>query len=297
MPKNKRNNRSLIPHIEVIKRYLDGESCVKISKIAKISPVGIIEILKRNGISRREKRIAEFLKRKYDYDAIINDYKNGMFLCHVANKYNTGASHILKILKGNGIKSRGFEGIRKGLEHHFWKGGKSHDRDGYIIEKRGRTHRIKMEEVIGRKLNHWEDVHHIDGDKKNYNLDNLVVIPSREHIRFHTLLRQTNLGINRENFEKFCREESELIWRFTRKDLIKLCIENNISLVGINRRKRIEKKCRIKKCNIISYTTKGFCSKHYQRFMAKKRGYWKSGRGNMNYLGKFTREKNLLKII
>ena len=223
----------------------------------------------------------------------VADYKNGMFLIDVAKKYKTGSSCILKIIKNGGIKSRGSEGIKKGKYHHWWKGGKTNDKDGYIIQKEGRTHRIVFENNIGRKLKHWEDIHHINGDKKDFNIDNLVLMPSREHIRFHIFLRQLNYKINKENLEKFCRKESKFIWRITRDDLIKICNEQNIKLVSINKRKKIKKRCRIKKCDIINYTTKGFCSKHYQRYVAKKRGYWLSSRGRKSlFYGKYQREKN-----
>src|SRR3990167_7990914 len=88
--KGNRQNRSLIFHTEVIKRYLEGESSVKISRVAGISATGIIRILKHNNIPRREKEIAEKLKRKYPHEKIIEDYKNGIFLCEVAKKYNIG---------------------------------------------------------------------------------------------------------------------------------------------------------------------------------------------------------------
>ena len=281
---NNRSNRSLIPHNEVIKRYLKNESSLKISKIAGISYTGVIGILKRNGIKRRKGT------KKYDYKIITKDYEDGMFIVDIAKKYNTDSSNIIRILKYENIKLRG---KRKGFEHPFWKGGKTYDKDGYIIQKEGRTHRIVFENNIGRKLKHWEDIHHINGDKKDFNIDNLVLMPSREHIRFHIFLRQLNYKINKENLEKFCRKESKFIWRITRDDLIKICNEQNIKLVSINKRKKIKKRCRIKKCDIINYTTKSFCSKHYQRYVAKKRGYWLSSRGRKSlFYGKYQREKN-----
>lgn len=47
-------------------------------------------------------------------------------------------------------------------------------------------HRIVAEEKLGRKLNPGEVVHHIDGDKRNNDPDNLMVFPSqKEHIEWH----------------------------------------------------------------------------------------------------------------
>jgi len=47
-------------------------------------------------------------------------------------------------------------------------------------------HRIVAEKVLGRKLKRGETVHHIDGNKKNNTVSNLVVFPNqRKHAAFH----------------------------------------------------------------------------------------------------------------
>lgn len=57
----------------------------------------------------------------------------------------------------------------------------------YIESKKdGYVHRIAAERKIGRKLKSKEIVHHIDGNKKNNSLDNLMVFNSRAaHISYH----------------------------------------------------------------------------------------------------------------
>ncbi|MEI8142846.1 MAG: HNH endonuclease signature motif containing protein [Chitinophagia bacterium] len=51
------------------------------------------------------------------------------------------------------------------------------------------THRIVMEEMIGRKLLPGEVVHHIDEDKRNNNPSNLMLFASQaEHAAHHKLL-------------------------------------------------------------------------------------------------------------
>lgn len=48
------------------------------------------------------------------------------------------------------------------------------------------AHRVAAEEVLGRPLRPGEVVHHIDGNKRNNNPDNLMVFPSQaEHARWH----------------------------------------------------------------------------------------------------------------
>ncbi len=81
----------------------------------------------------------------------------------------------------------------KSEEHPRWNGGKigSHqggyirmlkpnhpntDTCGYIFE-----HRFVMEKHIGRYLENQEDVHHINGDTSDNNLENLELLSHGEH--------------------------------------------------------------------------------------------------------------------
>lgn len=60
----------------------------------------------------------------------------------------------------------------------------------YCIDENGKAKivsypRILMEEKLGRPLEPYEDVHHIDNDKTNNSLDNLSVIVHGEHQSLH----------------------------------------------------------------------------------------------------------------
>ena len=46
-------------------------------------------------------------------------------------------------------------------------------------------YRLRMEEVLGRKLSRTEQVHHIDGNPLNDELDNLEVVSLAEHNKIH----------------------------------------------------------------------------------------------------------------
>ena len=61
----------------------------------------------------------------------------------------------------------------------------------YCIEDDGTTKvisypRILMEQKLGRPLEPYEDVHHIDGNKLNNSLSNLEVILHGDHQRLHS---------------------------------------------------------------------------------------------------------------
>lgn len=53
----------------------------------------------------------------------------------------------------------------------------------YINGKQVREHRWIMEQHLGRQLERWEHVHHIDGDHLNNTLENLEVLSNADHQR------------------------------------------------------------------------------------------------------------------
>jgi len=101
-------------------------------------------------------------------------------------------SHTLKKMFSEGKIKR-----RKGKDHPSWKGGRfiastgyvstkceGHPRQsefGYVLE-----HILVMEKSICRYLTKEEVVHHIDGNKSNNSLDNLMLFKNdSDHRKFH----------------------------------------------------------------------------------------------------------------
>lgn len=80
--------------------------------------------------------------------------------------------------------------------HYSWKGGIRLDKGyrtistpnhpnanncGYVQE-----HRLVVEKSIGRFLDPMEVVHHLDGDRSNNKLSNLLLVENKkEHIKYH----------------------------------------------------------------------------------------------------------------
>jgi hypothetical protein len=81
---------------------------------------------------------------------------------------------------------------KRGPAHWHYRGGKSHDANGYVtITSKGhvgtgrREHRVVMERYLKRSLNRDEIVHHRDGDKTNNAIENLEVMTRAAHGKHH----------------------------------------------------------------------------------------------------------------
>lgn len=80
-------------------------------------------------------------------------------------------------------------------ENHFaWKGGRR-EFEGYVwIRTPGcdeiQEHRHVMQEAVGRSLESWEHVHHMDGNGLNNDPSNLILLTNSEHQKLHAAMRR-----------------------------------------------------------------------------------------------------------
>ena len=83
----------------------------------------------------------------------------------------------------------------RGENHFAWKGGFSINKNGYkVFENKGvkngnriEEHRLVMENYLGRKLLSSEIVHHINHNKLDNRVENLVLVTRAEHIKIHDI--------------------------------------------------------------------------------------------------------------
>lgn len=99
-----------------------------------------------------------------------------------------------KILEENGRKTR----IQPIIGLDNYRGGIRKDGKGYhFLRKKIREHRKVVSDFIGRQINRKEVVHHIDENKLNNNLSNLVLFKhTNAHTRFHLFIKRHNLNGN-----------------------------------------------------------------------------------------------------
>lgn len=73
-------------------------------------------------------------------------------------------------------------------------------------------HRIVMEEWLCRKLNRHEDVHHINGNKKDNRLENLLLCSRKEHRSFHPS-KLKGVRLSAEHRSKLSAHHKSKDWR------------------------------------------------------------------------------------
>jgi len=122
-----------------------------------------------------------------------------------------------------GIKKPQISGENSGR----WGGGRYISSDGYEMvkcenefhssgrQKYKKAHILIVEESLGRELNTQrgymgEQIHHVDGDKLNNSLDNLVLCKdTREHRNLHCQLEKISLELVREGVIVFDHTKKE----------------------------------------------------------------------------------------
>lgn len=124
-------------------------------------------------------------------------------MIHAYDKSNRPVKYILghspQMAKGetnSGSFKQGHIGLR-GEKAPNWRGGLSLMRNGYmqirVDGQRHYLHRYLMEQKLGRKLKTTAQVHHIDHDPLNNDLDNLMVLSPQAHAKYHSNVMWGNL--------------------------------------------------------------------------------------------------------
>ena len=139
----------------------------------------------------------DFIKHKPNGDFAKGPWKEANCSClNCGKKFRTKPSRIA-IGKGK-YCSRKCKGIGQSKNwsnesNPHWKGGKVVSR-GYVLVKTNEErekyyteeHRLIMEKHIGRDLTNIEVVHHINGNKKDNRIENLMLLESQsEHAKIH----------------------------------------------------------------------------------------------------------------
>lgn len=128
-----------------------------------------------------KKEYSSYQRGKYNNFCSIQCRREGAFLMSKNITVEDRKRRSQQIIKVNKTINNRREIIEKSAATKRGRGGKN----SYIKYFGQHLHRLILENKIGRKLEKGEIVHHIDGNKRNNNPDNLQLMTQSEHIKLH----------------------------------------------------------------------------------------------------------------
>ena len=153
---------------------------------------------------------------------IIDDYINGVLSSNeIIRKYSLKSQTYYDILKRNNVKTRSIsEGCKlaskNGIGCRPMKDRMTNS-NGYIFIRVGNEkvleHVYVYEKYLGRKLLKDEVIHHIDGNKQNNTIENLILLTQKEHANIHmvNILNMIGEGI-KNGYIIFDKNNKEYKW-------------------------------------------------------------------------------------
>ena len=139
---------------------------------------------------------------------MTKETKNKPRVCESPNTSGKGKtchyihnSRTIKTLKSNGQFSNK-DNLTTKYGYPGWYQSTYDDEGMWVSTRFIFKHRDVMEAKLGRELEAWEKVHHIDMDKMNFDEDNLWVCNNSQHIKAHM------------SFNKHCREAMNNLVQF-----------------------------------------------------------------------------------
>ena len=165
----------------IVDKYANEVSSGEIAKELNISGVQVLRILHKNKVTLRTLSEGKVISHSRP------ETKEKMSKSALGRKCPEHVKAALRLIVGP--------------KHQGWKGGITLNAGGYLQFTESPAngahagvyiHRIIAEWVVGRKIQKGEVVHHLDGNKKNNNPDNLQVMSASSHARMHAI--ENNLG-------------------------------------------------------------------------------------------------------
>lgn len=208
-----------LPPKDKLEEYYKDNTQIELAKMFNVGRSTIQNRLKKYGVKPIERRGGKnrinFIDRKTLYNLyIIEEYS----AIDIGKRYRVDKSLVLARLQEFGIKRRNGHEARNtnhkenkfcGKNNPSYKNGFTRMLSGYcsryVLPSELESHRADknhktylhvyiFENYLGRKLKSDEVIHHIDLDRGNNDLINLMLFPtSREHLEFENFIKRYGL--------------------------------------------------------------------------------------------------------
>lgn len=171
---------------DIVRRYQDGESLTALGKAFGCHLQTIANVLRRHGVDPRGRGGPRRQFSRQEAETVVRRWESGESQTAIAESLGMRQYQVRRLLAAHGLKIEPRQA--RGEKHGLWKGGRSKNRQGYVLVKVDwdspfasmrnssgyvQEHRLIMARHLGRPLRSWESVHHIDGDKSHNDITNL----------------------------------------------------------------------------------------------------------------------------
>ena len=194
---------------ELEKMYLEEGLTIKelCSIVGCKSLDTMAKILKSNGISTDSNARRGYQKRGNRTDEEFKDFLLEEYcvkrrsMSSIAKELHVSNIIISRYLDKYKIHKRTKSEQEQNVLNAGWKGGRLELKNGYVLiyapdhpsantKNYVYEHQLVVEEALDRYLRKGEVVHHIDFNKQNNDIENLVVLSNSDHARLHAMLRK-----------------------------------------------------------------------------------------------------------
>jgi HNH endonuclease len=173
-----------LPEEEIVRLHGEGVSVTQLAAQFGVSRSVIIRRLHSRGITTDRRR----RRQDIDIDELRERVAAGDSRARLRQHFDASDGTLQNVMREHGLSTRWRTVTYRGKGHHSWRGGEHINTSGYRLvkapeghERHGQIgsqgyvleHRLKMEEALGRRLESWEVVHHLNGDRQDNRLENL----------------------------------------------------------------------------------------------------------------------------
>lgn len=176
---------------QIVVLHNEGSGGALISRMLGVPRRTVYSSLRDSGIQELHRD----MHRKYvppeQIQEMVAAYVSGASFEEISATQGLPITLVRRRIGGAGVAARP-KGFRRGKDHHAWAGGRTITGSGYAMVRVYKDdplfrmasiragdasyaleHRIVMAQKLGRPLEDYETVHHIDGNKLNNDIDNL----------------------------------------------------------------------------------------------------------------------------
>ena len=186
--------------LQMQQMYEAGSTLKEIAEVNQTSYQTVRRRLVASGLQMRPphqkgeaQKSASMARSGYDDDQLRSMSVQGMTCEEIGQAIGRNGEAVRRAMVRRGIPRQ--EGKARPTKNHFWKGGLTVDKHGYILQKSHghpyatalgyvRQHRLVLERELGRHLLPEEKVDHRNGDTSDNRPENLRAYPrNSDHLR------------------------------------------------------------------------------------------------------------------